>query len=222
MQISEIRTRLRRAIGNPSVATVPDATLDLFINAAYTDIVEKNKFHKARKLCRFDTTADTDKYTLPNDVSAIIHVRDRTNEQRLKKKDAQQTFEVFGSSTTGLPRYYNHLRDWIQLFPVPNSVYSIEVYYRASLASLSDANPTPSIPTPWHEGIPLLARHKYYDDAGDVSKSLYALNIYKDWVKDKPVEVQEELRDIDSGVRIPALEARRTGPWSRRFWDDEG
>ncbi|HEY6022396.1 MAG TPA: hypothetical protein VIY48_21815 [Candidatus Paceibacterota bacterium] len=218
MNLTEIRTRLRRAIGNPSAASIPDATLDLFINAAYTDIVEKNKFHKARKLCRFDSVTDQDKYTLPSDVYAIIHVRDRTNEQRLIKRDAQQIFEVFGSATTGLPRYYAHLRGWIQIFPTPNGVYSIEVLYRSSLTALSDTNPTPEIPASWHEAIPLLARHKYYDDTGDVSKSLYALNLYKDWIKDKPVEVNQELRDLDSGVRIPSLE--RNYP-RRSAWDAE-
>lgn len=203
MTIAELRARLRRQIGNPSATAVTDATLDIYINGAYRDIAEKYKFHKVRRICRFDTVAGSDKYDLPTDTGTILKVRDLTNENRLRMYDPNEVFENVVTET--YPKAYAHIRDWIQLFPTPDDVYTIEVMYKANVYDLSDINTTPVMPSSWHEGIPLLARHKYYDDAGDVGKAIYALNVFKNWVQDKPVEVNEEKSEIDAGVRLPSL-----------------
>lgn len=216
MNLTELRTRLRRQIGNPTTAAIPDATLDIYLNGAYRDIAEKYKFHKARRLCRFDTVSGSDKYDLPTDTGTILKVRNVTDEERLRMYDRNEIFE--NVEEDGKPLYWAHIRDWIQLFPTPDGVYTIEMWYKAGVFDLSDANPTPIMPASWHEAIPLLARHKYYDDAGDMGKAINALNIYKNWVQDKPVEVNEEKQEIDRGVIIPTL-AR--GVRSRVDFDEE-
>lgn len=219
MNIIDLRSRMRTGIGNPTTTAISDATLDIWINAAYKDIVEKNKFHKAKKLCRFDTIAGQDKYSLPTDCAAIIKVRDRTNEKRILKQDLDATFEITEVDREDAPVRYTHIRDWIQFSPTPDSVYNVEVYYRVSaVATLSDSNTSPIIPESWHEGIVMLARHKYFDDKGDLGRAIYTLNLFKDWLRDKPSEIVDESRDDEFGVRIPSLERGL----SRRIpWDEE-
>lgn len=209
MNITELRARLRRQVGNPSATALADSVLDRLLNAAYKDIADKFKFHRVRKICRFDTVSGQDKYSLPTDTGIVRKVRDVTNERKLEKYDLNDVVQRRRLDTEGKPLYYTHLRDWLQLFPVVDGVYVIEVHYQATVLDLTDVNATPIIPIGWHEGISLLARHKYYDEQGDIGKAIYTLNVWKDWLKDKPIEVFEELKDLDKGVRIPTLEPRR-------------
>lgn len=216
MDLVAMRTKLRKRIGNPDTGDVPDADLDEHINQAYRDITDRFRFHAARKICNFPTVSGTKDYGLPTDVGVVLNIRDETTGQKIVKidhsDDAGQESE--DSDITGRPQGYIRLRNFLRFEPTPDGVYNIRVFYKAAIVDLVDDADVPVIPEAWHEGIMKLARHYYYDNKPDVPKAQYALAIYQSWLSTKPVEVDEEKRDLDKGVRLPTLEVRGRGRYS--------
>lgn len=223
MDLTTMRTRLRARIGNPDITDVPDVDLTRILNSAYGDIADRFRFHKVRKLCTFPTVTSQREYGMPADLLEIMKVRDLTNGRQIKKADyidAASNAEKADSIIEQQPLHYIRYRNFINLYPTPDGVYVIELFYKAGVVDLVADADTPILPAPWHEGIIKLARHYFYDEKGDIPKSQYALSIYNSWLSTKPNEVDEEKKDLDKGVRIPSLETGRRG-FSQEAFDRE-
>ncbi len=205
MDLLTLRTRVRKQVGNPTTVDVPDADLTQHVNTAYRDISNKYRFHKVRKLCTFPTVAGTRRYGLPTDCAAVIRVRDTTNEVRLEKLDDMRAAHLIDTDVEGKPTQYTRYRDWLDLHPTPDDVYTIEVFYKGEIVDLSADGDDPVLPTSWHEGIIKLAKYYYYDEQGDIPKATSAFNAYELWASRQPIEVDEEKVDFDSGVSLPTL-----------------
>lgn len=94
----------------------------------------------------------------------------------------------------------------MQLFPTPDAVYTIEFLYRVIPAVLGADGDVPGVPPAWHRGIAIYATYMYYADQGkDQQKATFAFNEFSAWAKTKPVEMQEEMTDMDQGVELPTL-----------------
>lgn len=202
--LSVLRTNLRRKIGNPSVGDVPDATLNLHINTAIDRLAARYPFQNVRKICSFLTVEGTAQYNLPPDCFAVYRVRDNSNNKRLTKIGDQQ-YSDRTDDTPGKPNTYLRQKGWITIVPVPDDVYTIEVFYKQFLADLVNDGDLSATPPAWDEGIVLMARQVYWDDIGDFAKAKYALDSFNAWVQVMPTEIDEEAATIDSAVQIPTL-----------------
>lgn len=204
MRLSEMRTILRSRIGNPTIVDVPDSVLDQELNAAYQDIVDRYRFHKARKRCQFDTVIGQARYDLPSDVLSVFRVKDMTNNVKLTKWGDRQL--SVADVTEAKPTRYVRYRDYIELWPTPDGVYTIEVYYKYAHGKMTADDDQPGLPSVWHEGIMVKAKYNYYMNiANDQPKAVMAYEGWKLWVQDKPTEIDEESVDIDSGVEVVPL-----------------
>lgn len=203
-----LRTQLRRRVGNPTTADVPDADLTGAINSAYSDIAVRYKFHNVRKTGTIPTVVGTLEYNLPADVFAVLRVRDNTNKKNLTKV-GDRAFATRSSDTNVKPEVYLRRGNQIIVMSAtggpPDAVYTLEVFYKSKPADLSGDTDTPVIPVAWHEGIIRLGKYYHYDVAGDLAKAASALQLYNIWVETMPLEFDDEAEAIDSGVEIPTL-----------------
>lgn len=206
MNLTALNADLRKKIGNPSVASVPDVDLTAKINEAIDFILDRFRFHNNRNICTFDTIASTQSYTLPTAYLNLLSVWDVTNEVKLEQKDDNWAALNQGITAEGKPLYYVHYKNWIKLYSVPDGVYSIRVRHKASQTALSGATDVPVLPTPWHPGIGRYARYLWWEDSGDIQKAEFAFDGWQRWLETKPVEVDEELAaDNEQGVIVPTL-----------------
>jgi hypothetical protein len=207
MQLSTMRASLRKRIGNPSTADVPDADLTEIINQSYKEVALKFRFHKTRRICRFSTVAGTANYELPADIGWIKRVRDNTNKVKIDPRDDAFIAARTDPSVTSKPTGYKRYRGFVLLDPTPDGIYEIEIFYQVGdLTVLSANGDSPVTPLAWDEGIILLSRYHYYSDfKGDIPKAQFSYTMYTTWVSDQPNEVDEEEKEIQGGVRIPSL-----------------
>lgn len=218
MNLATLRESLRRMIGNPTTADVTDGQLLVHINTAYRELTNKYRFHLGRKICTFDTIQGVSRYGLFPDLASIIRVRNNTTEVRMEMSDSRRRYEEVNMTANvqlGKPVRYIRFRDWMELMPIPDGVYEIEVYYKMSIVDLAADGDSPVIPESWHRGILLLSRYVYYDEEGDIPKATTAYARFNTWVQDQPTEVDEEKSDLDTGVAIPTL-----GDWSTAIRED--
>lgn len=206
MILQKMRDTLRTKIGNPSVADVSNDALNRICNAAYREIASKYPFNEVRCIKSFSCALGTARYTLPTDVAALFRVWDDTNKKKLSKRGPRFIATIRKDVPQAKPRYYIRVKDWIQLHPVPDAAYTIMIFYLTEIADMVADGDEPVIPLPWHDGIVLKARHIYYDERGDIGKAIYCKNEWKDWVSDKPSEIDLEKDDLeDGGVIVESL-----------------
>ena len=209
MLASAIRDRLRRQVGNPTTAQVTDLLMLEFVNTAYRQICNRYRFRQLRARTTTPTVAGTRAYNLPAGASSVIYIRDTTNQVKLEKLGENSAAFLTDVDVDGKPTKYILYATTYELHPTPDGVYSFEVYYKKGTTDLA-AGDTPVIPESWHPGIVTLARYHYWDDQGDDTKAILALNLFNAWVKEQPVEYDEEKTDYDSGVSVPTLEPSST------------
>lgn len=201
-----MRATLRTKIGSPSTSDVSNDTLTRICNAAYREIASKYPFNEVRCIKSFNTAIGTSRYQLPNDVAALFRVWDDGNKRKLIKRGVRFLATARKNVPNAAPKYYVRVKDFIQLMPTPDAVTSIMIFYLTEIADMIADGDEPVIPLPWHDGIVLKARHLYYDERGDIGKAIYAKNEWKDWVSDKPSEIDLEKDDLeDTGVIVESL-----------------
>lgn len=207
MNLLQMRTLLRRRIGNPTLTAVPDTNLNDHLNNSVTELQDRYKFTQGRGRAKFNTTIGVDKYHVNTLTYTVLKVWDRTNKVRIFKKGPSfVASEDFDGTTQGKPEWYARFDTYIQLIPIPDGVYSIEFWYRRIVAAMASDSDVAALPVAWHRGVVIYATYMYYADEGkDMQKATFALNEFSAWVKDKPVEVHEETEDMDQGVEIPTL-----------------
>lgn len=219
MDLTTARSTLRSKIGSPNTTDVPDITLTRLVNAAYREVGTKYPFNEIRCLTSFATVAGQARYNLPSDLAVIRKLWDDTNKKRLTKRGMRYLSAVPMNLQDAKPRSYVRGPTWIQLVPQPDAIYNILLYYDTSIGDLVNDNDTFVLPLAWHDGIVLKARHLYYDERGDIGKAIYAKNEWKDWLTDKPSEIDQEKDDMeDVGVILSDLGGeygRRTGRRTR-------
>jgi len=206
MDLLTMRSTLRTKVGSPSTTDVTDATLTRIINAAYREIGAKYPFTELRCIKSFVTVAGTNRYTVPTDLAVLFRVWDDTNKRKLAKRGVRYLATIPLNLADGNPTAYVRVKDWIQFVPTPSSVLTIQIYYLTEVADLVDDADTPVLALAWHDGIVYKARHIFYDERGDVGKAIYAKSEWKDWVADKPSEIDQEKDDLeDVGVVVESL-----------------
>lgn len=219
MNFGELKARLRKSVKNPSVDDVPDSELGEHINDGYKDLAGRYAYHQTRKRCTFTTEVGQSKYQLPADCASVLRLRDNTHGRKLKKSGDR------GLSSRGVPEInfwpssYVRYRNYVDLRPVPDGNYVIEIYYIAIPQLLVADTDLPVLPDTWDIGIWLRAIWYYHMVHGDSAQATQALNNYTVWLSDKPSEIEEESVDIDSSVELPELAGQRSLAPSSRYDD---
>lgn len=98
------------------------------------------------------TVASQTYATLPSNflVLDLLQITISSMDYDLKEKDMNWIRAANSSRATGEPTHYAYYNDRIELFTIPNSAYSLPIYYIKSLATLSADSDTSA----WTEGIP--------------------------------------------------------------------
>lgn len=218
MTLAELRASLRKRIGNPTTTDVPDVDLNEYINESNQYINDTFAFRASRPTYNFNTVAGTFQYDLPDDVSVLMRVGNRTKQYRLKRRESkfQYDHEDQLTSEVGEPKFYYVGISWIHLYPIPDAVYAMALFYNNIAEPLVADGDTSVIPSTWHSGIVRYARYLFYDINQDFAKAQYAYAAWALWLQNKPNELQDELvYDSDFGVEIPGLRPSR----DRLDWD---
>ena len=90
-----------------------------------------------------NTIADTEYYTLPDQYVAMRNIQLNTDPKTsLEYLTHEQMDRIYAGSMKGKPRAYSIIGNDIQLRPIPDSAYEIEILYFKHFTALSDSAPT--------------------------------------------------------------------------------
>lgn len=192
---SELRDHLGVATNDPQFGT--DA-LDLLLNRAYWDMLDKFKFREKEASGLFYTVAGTRYYDVPvsfDYLTGLFIVDSSGNHIQLDRASIPELEGVYNESTSsqGFPTKYTREGCGIKLLPTPDAIYTGVIKFMLNLADLSTSNVTPSIPHIWHECIVYGAAYRGFLKLGDFPRYQQYISLYNAKVVEiEPVESKEE------------------------------
>lgn len=118
--------------------SIPD-----FITLAETRHRRDFKLRRMETRVTANTVADTEYYTLPDNFVAMRNIQLNTDPKTaLEYLTPEQMDRIYAGSNKGKPKAYSIIGDNIQLRPLPDSAYEIEMLYYKYFTPLSDSNTT--------------------------------------------------------------------------------
>ena len=118
--------------------SIPD-----FITLAETRHRRDFKIRRMETRVTANTVADSEYYTLPDNFVAMRNIQLNTNPKTpLEYLTPEQMDRVHAGSSKAKPKAYSIIGNNIQLRPLPDGVYEIEMLYYKYFTPLSDSNTT--------------------------------------------------------------------------------
>lgn len=118
-----------------------EAVIPTFINLLESQV---ERTLRVREMVSRATAALTEEFTeLPIDFLAVQHaIINATRPQVLQWVPMQEIDRLQAETSPGLPLHYTIIGDELEVSPIPNQEYEIEIVYFRRLDRLSDAAPT--------------------------------------------------------------------------------
>lgn len=118
--------------------SIPD-----FITLAETRHRRDFKIRRMETRVTANTIADTEYYSLPDNFVAMRNIQLNTDPKTsLEYLTPEQMDRIYAGSNKGKPKAFSIIGNNIQLRPLPDSVYQIEMLYFKYFTPLSDSNTT--------------------------------------------------------------------------------
>lgn len=212
LSLPTLRLELRKHLGQDE-DDLPDDDADLLLNRTYWEILEKFHIRETESSTTITTVAGQREYELPPSfeslrISSFVDPDSgqHTKLDRISIKDYENIYQD-DSDAEGPPTKYYRQNDSIVLWPTPDQVYTIVIYYLQTLDDLSDADPNPALPKSWQELVLLGATWRGFLQVNDYTKAPLAQKTYAQLLSTAvPVESKEEWDSSTAGVSVRGRE----------------
>ena len=136
---SELKTAVANWLDRSDLTDIiPD-----FIVLAETRHKRDFKIRRMETRVTANTIADTEYYTLPDDYIAMRNIKLNSDPKTALEYLTPEIMDrLQAGSSTGKPKAYSIKGNNIQLRPLPDGIYEIEISYYKTFAALSDSNTT--------------------------------------------------------------------------------
>lgn len=183
--------------------------LDLLLNQAYWEVLDKNHFREKEVTATFPTVAGTRFYKVPSSFEALqqlsIEDLDSGLHSPLERATEYEYESIFQNTTDsqGKPSKYLREGNGIRLWLTPDNAYTVTIKYWKELTDLSSTNLNPEIPRTWHEIIKYGAAWRGAAQLGDYAKVQMFMAIHGGLMKSAvTVEAKEEGDTHTGGVEV--------------------
>jgi hypothetical protein len=175
--ISEMRSELRIHLGNLSTTALPNPDADLLINRSWWQCQNSLGFEELKNQRSFSTVVGTNSYALnptvdEESIRSLSYYTESGQSVPIYPIKLDEYAEKYSTDENlrGAPENYFREGDNIILWPDPDDVYDIVLYYLATLDDWNDANPENTIPQSAHEIVLYGAVWRGYDRLGNLGR----------------------------------------------------
>ena len=144
--LGEVMSRSTTALGNRTDIPLSDASF--WANEAHRIVWDSLPHDLQEQIAISSTTSGENRVTLPGDFQELLNLRissSSTGHDVLQ----QLNIDTIDSASTslGVPTKYAPFGDWIELWPSPDSAYSLQMRYRQQLTDISATTTRLSVAT---------------------------------------------------------------------------
>ncbi len=218
----QLRAKLRKRVGNPSVVALPDADATEYVNRGYMHTMDHFMHPVGRAEYTINTVAGTSVYTIPRANRALIRLWNKDFGTRVHKLTHTRYYDMRHGDNQprqGKPEWYYKSGDSLTLLPTPDAAYELVALCKIKVDDLvADADEL--LIDDWDSIIIARGVYEYYLDIGDEPKAKWALSVWTEAVGMKPTQLEEE--QVDQEVRASGVDmyTNRGGSFRRRMNSD--
>lgn len=165
MTVGQIKTLVAGWLDDPNKAYFTDSLLLTWINLAHREAQLKllqagqNYYEVPVETVTVSGQGD---YVLPSDFVTehrleIVTSGTGVNENIKQLMPITTNQQNFYSKATGLPEVYSLKKDRFSLYPTPDAVYTIRLYYSPMVSDLGSDSDVPDVPEQFMEFVALIA-----------------------------------------------------------------
>lgn len=132
--------------------------VSFYVNLAQRDIANRIQQVEFERIAVSSTSSGDDKLFLPSDCERVLNLSFNTGSSNEGGRGIRQTnlWEMDAQSDgtqTGVPDCYVSYATWLQLYPSPNSQYSLLMRYVARISDITGLTAIPSLDTRYHQAV---------------------------------------------------------------------
>ena len=129
-----------------------------YVNLAIRDIANRIQQVEFERIAVSSTSSGDDKLFLPSDCERVLNLSFNTGGAPVGGQGIRQAniWEIDAQSVgtqTGVPYGYLSYATWLQLYPSPNSQFSLLMRYVARLSDITNPDAIPSVDTRYHQAV---------------------------------------------------------------------
>lgn len=233
LDLTALRSMVRTALGT-EVNETTDATVDQWLNRSWWDILNRMPFKENETFVPFTTLVGQRLYALPVSFEAVRSMGIEADGLNLNQHQSlnpwtEREYENAYNSNEflqSMPCYYVREGNCIKLFPTPDKVYTITLYYWINLADLSDPALAPIVPRSWHEVIGYGAIWRGWTDLNDWTRGQVIREFTEGLINGLvPVESKEQMNwqrartPVLGNPYIPRVSPFGYDPRSSPLWE---
>lgn len=146
---------------------IPTSTVSLLANAAYFEVVANTPHAMQERYAVSSTTSGEGRIVLPTDFlepialainwlpwsASSTSTAARIRSTRTLKPRSVVEFASLASLPGGTPETYTFFSNWFELYPSPDSGYSMQMWYRSMVTDMTSLTDIPSISTTWRPAV---------------------------------------------------------------------
>ena len=150
--VADVALVVKRQFGDESGTQISDGDIIRWCNMAQIEIIRLNKLNQAT--ASVSSVVGTDSYTLPA-VSMLSIEGVLYDNIRLAKTTIQAVQRSYMGATadSGIPGYYYEWDDSLYVYPVPDAVATIKVFFIASPTAIIATTDALSVPDVYFETV---------------------------------------------------------------------
>jgi hypothetical protein len=188
-------------------ADVPVSQVSLWVNQAYQEIAEVVPHALQECIAISSTTSGENRFQLPSDYKEILSLSYLTavgNSARTLRRISPARADIQDPDVLGVSEEYVQYNDFLELWPSPNSAYSLQLRYRQWVGDLVSTSSIPSLATPYRYAILLKAEQHLHEYLNNDDKAINSEFKYQQYISQ--VNSDEARRQHDaSGVGVHAV-----------------
>lgn len=178
-----------------------------YLNLAYSEIVSVVGHTPLEALAVSSTTSGENRYQIPPDFGSLIAVTlyqgstattsNSTTVIPLRQQDARwvDAQTLANTVSPGVPSDYVQYATWLELYPSPNSAYSLLMRYNAKPSTLINSTDTPALDERWQAGLIYKTTELLEASRGNVEGEALARNRYVNFMSVLPTDKALKQRD---------------------------
>lgn len=182
--------------------------VSLYANVALQGIQVRLRTRLEESIAVSSTTSGENKISLPSDFGFPISVSNTSlanddDRRRLKGPVDADTFDS-RSTFLGVPEQYALYATWAELWPSPDSSYSIQLRYGAKAGTLTASTATPNLDDRWHMAWAFRTAELVAASRDDLEHEALNRTRYLSEIQSLPVDDAYRQRD-KLGMRVQFL-----------------
>jgi len=192
------------------------STVSFYVNMAYQEVAQAQPSALMEQLTVSSTTSGENRIELPSNCLEIINVSWLTTagggSARTLRRISADRADQAGFSPNGVPQEFVLFNNWMELWPSPNSSYSLQLRYMGYPTDMVSITSVPSLASEWRPAVLYLAEALLHEFVGNDMEGAQARARYAGYAMSlKNTEARRQ--SIQGGMRasMPMRKSRYRG-----------